>query len=83
MNNIEKLAEYMSINGEKSILIHTIPGTPHWIVCQKRDELWELTLMQPMGNITYNLGTVNNEQHKNLWLQLIRAEIETKISQNR
>ena len=81
MKNIDKLAKYITVNGAENIIIHTVPGTGNWIVCQKVDkEKWMLTLGAPMGNVTYNLGIVTTEQHLKLWEQLVRLEIEQRAS---
>ncbi len=82
MRNIERLAKYIIKNGAESILVHTIYGTSNWIVCQKIEpDKWLITLCNPMGNVTYNLGTVTNNQHLNLWVELTKMEIEKKTSQ--
>jgi hypothetical protein len=82
MNNIERLAKHITKYGKESILIHTIPGTPNWIVCQYiGNDNWSLTLIQPLGNVTYNLGIVSNEQHLQLWKELVITEIKNKIKE--
>ena len=63
------------------MLIHTLPNTNMWIIAEKTEEnQWVLSMGNPMGNITYNLGIVNDLQHIHLWQELIRLEIQTKIS---
>jgi len=82
MKNINRLATHITKHGEKNILIHTIPQTSNWIICQKiENNKWMLTLCNPMGNTTYNLGTIDDGQHIELWNQLIKLEIENKTSQ--
>ncbi len=82
MINIDRLARHIAKNGPDGILIHTIPKTNNWIICQKMElDKWLLTLCNPMGNVTFNLGTVNNAQHIQLWEEIIRMEIENKVSQ--
>ncbi|HEY4507116.1 MAG TPA: hypothetical protein VJH71_03125 [Candidatus Paceibacterota bacterium] len=82
MTNIDKLALHVTKYGEKGILIHTIPKTSNWLVCQKINaNEWVITLLNPMGNVTYNLGTITTEQHLNLWQELTRLEIEERVSQ--
>ncbi len=82
MKNVDRLARYVTKHGSESILIHTIPGTSNWLICQKIEEdKWMLTLGNPMGNVIYNLGLVSNDQHLKLWMQLIRLEIEKKTNQ--
>jgi hypothetical protein len=79
MINVERLAQLVAKTGAKNVLIHTIPGTRDWIVCQKigKDE-WMLTLMDPEKSVTFNLGSVNNKQHMQLWRQLVNYELEKK-----
>ena len=40
-----------------------------------------MTLCNPGGNVTYNLGTVNDAQHLQLWAEITKMEIENKTSQ--
>ena len=82
MRNIDRLAKYVTKHGSESILIHTIPGTSSWIICQKIElNKWLVTMANPMGYVTYNLGTVSDNQHLQLWMELIKMEIEKKTSQ--
>jgi hypothetical protein len=82
MTNIDRLSRHITKNGPNGILIHTVPKTNNWIVCQKIEiDKWLLTLMNPMGNVTFNLGTVNNAQHLQLWAEITKMEIEQKTSQ--
>jgi len=82
MKNIDRLAKYVTKNGPNGILIHTVPKTSNWIVCQKIEiDKWILTLCDPMKNVTFNLGTVNDQQHLQLWAEIITMEIEQKTSQ--
>jgi len=84
MKNIEKIARHIAKNGPDGILVHTIPGTHNWIVCQKLGkDKWELTLCNPMGDVSYNLGFVNEQQHLNLWNRLLVLEVDGKTSQIR
>lgn len=84
MKNIDRLARYVTKNGSESILIHTIPGTGNWVIAQKIEkDKWSLTLSNPMGNVTYNLGTVTNDQHLELWMEIVNMKIERKVSQIR
>ena len=79
MKNIQRLTRHIAQTGAKNILIHTIPGTQTWIVCQKIEkDKWTLTLMDPMKDTAHNLGTVNNKDHLNLWQELIEKEIERR-----
>ena len=82
MKNIDRLARYVTKNGAEDIIIHTIVGTSNWLICQKIEKnKWMVTLCNPMGNVTYNLGTVSDNQHLQLWLELTKMEIEKKTSQ--
>ena len=84
MKNIDRLAKKILKNGTNSTLIHTIPGTANWLICEKdKDGLWYLTVANPMGNVFYNIGTVNDSQHLALWESLVNVRIETAISQLR
>lgn len=82
MRNVDRLARHIAVNGAENIMVHTIPGTGNWLVCQKMDkDKWLITLASPMGNVTYNLGTVSDAQHIDLWGKLIKLELESKTSQ--
>lgn len=82
MKNIDRLARYVTKNGTDGLLIHTIAGTKNWIVAEKIElNKWVLTLLNPMGNITYNLGMVSNGEHIKLWEEITKWEIEYKTSQ--
>ena len=82
MRNIDRIAKFVTKHGTGGILIHTIPGTSNWLVCQKMEiNKWLVTLCNPMGFVTYNLGTVSDNQHIQLWEELVIMEIEKKTSQ--
>ena len=80
--NIDRLARHITKNGPNGILIHTVPKTNNWIICQKiAINKWLMTLCNPGGNVTYNLGTVNDAQHLQLWAEITKMEIEEKTKQ--
>ena len=82
MRNIERLAKHITKYGSASMLVHTIPGTKNWVVAEKFEQnRWLLTMMDPMGYATYNLGMVSDAQHIKLWEEIVRWEIEYKTSQ--
>lgn len=84
MKNIDRLVNHITKHGAEGLIVHTIYGTSNWIIGQKIEkDKWLLSLENPMGNVTYNLGTVTNDQHSALWTELIRTEIEKKASQIR
>ena len=81
MKNIDRIANYVTKHGSESIMIHTIPGTNNWIICQKIEkDKWTLTMGDPMGNVTYNLGMVTADQHLELWTEIVNMNIENKAS---
>ena len=81
MKNVERLARYVKKNGPEDILIHTIPQTGNWVICQKvENNKWSLSLEQPMGNVKYNLGHVTTKEHLELWKEITTMQIETKVS---
>ena len=84
MKNIDRLARHITKHGAKDIIIHTIPKTKNWIICQKVEiDKWELTICDPIGDVTYKLGAVSDDQHLELWNQITRMEIENQASQIR
>ena len=81
MKNIERLTRCLAKEGGKNILIHSVHGTKNWIVCEKvESDKWILTMMDPMGDSVYDLGTVNNQDHVELWKELVRVEMEERSS---
>ena len=82
MKNIDRLTQFITKHGSKNIIIHTVPETNNWLVCQKIEiDKWLLTLCNPMGVVTYNLGTITDDQHLTLWAELMSMEINKKVSQ--
>ena len=82
MKNVDRLARHITKYGSANIMIHTIPKTSNWLVCSKIEKnKWALTLCNPMGNVTYNLGIATDQQHLALWEQLTRLAIETQAKQ--
>lgn len=82
MKNVERLAKYITKHGSNSFLVHTVPETNNWLICQKiENDKWALTLGNPMGNVTYNLGTVTDAQHLEIWEYITTVTIERKVSQ--
>lgn len=82
MKNLDKIAKKITKTGAQNMIIHTIPKTPNWIIAEKiKRNKWLLTLCNPNKYITYNLGTIDDKNHIQLWQELVRLEIETKISQ--
>lgn len=80
MRNIDKLTRLIEKDGAKSLLIHSIPGTSHWLLCQKIEkEKWVIALCNPMGNTTFNLGTITTAEHLNLWQEIILLDIKRRI----
>ena len=82
MKNVDRLAQYIAKHGAKNILIHTIPQTSNWLICQKIEiDKWIITLCDPMGDVVYNLGEVTDNDHVQLWLELTKMDIENKANQ--
>ena len=83
MKNIDRITKYVAKYGTKGTMIHTIPTTGNWVIAQKIEKNnWMMTMCNPMGNVTYNLGTVSDEEHIMLWKEISTMEIENKIKEN-
>lgn len=81
MKNIDRIMQVVEKNGSKNIILHTIPNTQLWIICEKAEpDKWALTLCNPMGNIIYNLGMINDAQHLSLWNELINKEVQIRTN---
>ena len=82
MKNIDRLTKHVAKNGAENMLIHSVPETGNWVVAEKTETSnWLLSLINPMGNITYNLGLVSQEEHLDLWQEITRMEVESKGNQ--
>ena len=82
MKNIDRLAQHITKNGAEGVMIHTVPGTSNWLICQKIEpDKWAISLASPLGNVTYNLGHIASKNYINLWSRLIKQELENKTSQ--
>jgi len=82
MKNLEKIMTHIKENDAKNILIHTIPNTQNWLICEKIEiDKWLIALCNPNKTVIYNLGTINEKKHLELWMQLVKKEIETKTNQ--
>jgi hypothetical protein len=80
MKNIDRLTLLIAKNGAKNLLIHGIPGTSNWLLCQKIEkEKWVIALCDPMGNTTFNLGTITEAEHLALWKEIILLDIKRRI----
>ena len=76
MINLDRILKALKQNGVQNVLIHTISGTTNWLIAQKIEpNKWLITLCDPMKNVTYNIGNVNNEEHLRLWYELTHREI--------
>ena len=79
MKNVERLAKIIAKDGGENILIHSIPGTRVWLVCQAIEpDKWLLTIMEPDKNVSFNIGTVSTREHLVLWEQLIHRQLDIK-----
>lgn len=82
MTNIERLAVGMKNKTNNNVMIYTIPGTSNWLIGQKIEpDKWIIHLGKPLGNVLYNLGTMTSSQFAEIWKELTKMQIETKISQ--
>lgn len=80
MKNIDRLALLIEKDGASNLLIHAIPGTSYWLLCQKIEkEKWVIALCNPMGVTTFNLGTITEAEHLALWQELILLDIRRRI----
>ena len=81
MKNVDRIAQIIKKTGGSNMLIHSIPGNPGWLICQKiTNDTWQITMGDPLSNVSYNLGIVSHAQHKSLWQELINQEINNRMS---
>ena len=80
MRNIDRFTRLIEKDGASNLLVHSIPGTSQWLICQKIDkEKWVIALCNPMGNTTFNLGTITESEHLALWQEIILLDIKRRI----
>lgn len=80
--NAERVASHMKEYGAKGILIHTVPGTPFWLVCQLNSQTnkWNITLCHPMHTKAYVIeDDISEDDHYKLWNELIKTELSLKV----
>ncbi len=78
-NNIRRLAQIIAKKGGTGILVHSIPGSPLWMIAERiADDSWALTLFHPMKTAFYQLGLVDDINHLALWKELTALEILRK-----
>lgn len=72
MKNIEKIALAIT-KGSENILIHPIPTTSLWIVCEKtKENTWKITLCNPFGTTHCIVSNnVTDENHLKLWEEMV------------
>lgn len=81
MKNIDKIARLITKHGAGNLLIHSLPGTKYWMLCEKIScTQWLVSFCDPMGYSVYNLGIISNKQHVDLWMELVRREINIKAA---
>lgn len=80
--NTERVAEHIKEYGAKGILIHTIPGTPFWLICQlnAQTEKWKITLCHPMHKKAYTIADeISEKEHFELWNELVQLELSRRV----
>jgi len=50
------------------------------LICEKiEEERWNIALCNPMDTIIYNLGTITEKTHLELWKEIILLDIKRHI----
>lgn len=70
-------------SGPKSVLIHSVPSTPFWLVMYKTKDTepnWRCVLCNP-EQTTWRLVTenVSNSEYDNLWRSLLQIRIGDRM----
>lgn len=81
MTNAEKVAQHIAQHGSAGILVHSVPGTRFWLVCQivpKKSPHWKVVLCDP-NQTTWRLVSdkVSDEDHIRLWNELLTEQLKT------
>lgn len=79
--NAERLAAYIAKNGADSILIHSVPRTPFWLVCQKvARNRWNISLANPTQTKSRLVSkNVTDEEHMVIYQQLTILEVSNRM----
>ena len=75
MTNAEKIFQHILKYGKESVLIHTVPNTPFWLIGQKKIDtppLWRIVLSDP-NKTTWHLVSdhVTQKDYQELWWFLL------------
>lgn len=83
MINAEKIALAIA-EGAKNIVIHEVPTTSLWLVCEKKeDQNWKMTICNPFGTKHHCIATdVTRENYLNLWVELVKLKASS-MSKNK
>ena len=79
--NAERIANHIKENGTGGLMIHTVPGTPFWLICQNdKERTWNITLCHPQQTKSYKIAeNISDEEHFELWNQIITLELSRRI----
>ena len=80
--NAERVASHIKEHGPGGILIHTLPGTAFWLVCQlsKKNQMWNITLCHPSQTKAYRIATdISDDRHFEIWNELVKIELSRRV----
>lgn len=83
MTNAERVTKMIAENGAKSVLIHSVPSTPFWLVMYKTKETqrgWRCVLCNP-EQTTWRLVTekITDQEYDQLWKDLLKIRIGNNL----
>ena len=82
LTNAEKITEAIA-RGAKNILIHPIPTSTLWIVCEKHTQGWKMTICNPFGTAYQLLGdNISDDNHVLLWVEMLKIRSPVDITHN-
>lgn len=86
MTNADKIASHILKYGPNSLIIHTIPQTRFWLVCQQKEEkptIWRIILCDP-DKKTWRLVSSNTqeEDHVKIWEDLTKIQLRESMQNN-
>lgn len=84
----DRIKKGIEKHGAENILIHTIPKTPLWLICQKiknknppPPDSWEIFIGNPLQTkLRLVSQNVTNEEHLLLWKKLVELEVSSKLT---
>lgn len=78
--NLERLSDFVSRHGAKSLLIYTVPGTSLWLVAQVKKPGWKISVCYPnQTKMRLVSEHISDQDHLILWQELIGLGVSNRL----